>query len=436
MDPVAHIVEAWLLQDQTEPRKQRHTARRIYKRLVREHGFTGGESTVRRWIREWRQCRREVYLPLSFRPGEAAQVDWGEAQVIWGGQRVTVQLFIFRLCYSRMPFVIAFRHQRQEAFFEGHRCALETLGGVTRRAIYDNTKITVKKILEGYNQEENPAFLAFRTHYLLEADYCTPHRAHEKGLVENLVGFARRNFLVPVPEVNSEEELNELLWEGCLTYAKEHKIGPKTIWELWAEEQRHLRRLPERPFECCQYKEVVSNSYSLVRFETNGYSVPSAYAYRPLLLKAFVDRVAVYRGTQLVAEHPRLYGKNQESIRLEHYVDVLYAKPRGIYNARPAQQLPPVFLRYLDGLKKVHQKAEKILVRILLLVKSFGLDTLTVAVELALDRDIYSFEGVLSLAREVDSPCLGASARLLPEVRVQPVDLSRYNQLLAGGVGR
>ncbi|MBO8129874.1 MAG: IS21 family transposase [Peptococcaceae bacterium] len=442
MDPVKHIVDAWLLEDQKRPRKQRHTAKRIYDRLVAEYGFKGSESTVRRYVRQWKQRQKEVFLPLSFKPGEAAQVDWGEAEVILAGQQVTVQLFVCRLCYSKMPFVMAYVHQRQEAFHDAHHWAFEHLGGIPLRLIYDNTKVAVKKILPGPDREEQASFLALRTPYVFEADFCNPSRPHEKGIVENLVGFARRNFLVPLPEINSLDELNQKLWEKCRRWAREHKIEGQTVWELWHQEQQYLQVLPSHPFDACLRKEAVADSYSRVTFETNCYSVPTKYAYRSLTVKAYVNEVKIYYRDKLVAEHPRLYGKNQDSLKLEHYLSLLCKKPRGVKNARPVQELPAVFHRYLNKLRLAHPKAEKEFVKILVLLKTFNFTVLTTALEIALEQNIYHPEGVRALVKKVDAqekhfaPLATAKMKHLPLVKVAAVDIKQYNSLLPGGVTR
>ena len=170
LGPFIPVIGRWLEEDQQRPTKQRHTARRVYARLVSEFGFRGGESTVRQYVREQRP-RREVMIPLEHDPGEA-QADWGEAQVYLDGRQTKVQLFCLRLCYSKRPFVMAFLRQSQEAFFAGHVAAFEELGGVPRMITYDNLSLAVKKVLTGSRREEQREFIAFRSHYLFESNFC------------------------------------------------------------------------------------------------------------------------------------------------------------------------------------------------------------------------------------------------------------------------
>ena len=228
MDPVKAIIDQWLEQDKTQPPKQRHTAKRIHERLREEYGFHGAESTVRYYvalcalaIASQGERRRElgnvngVFIPLVYAPGQMAQVDFGEAEVIIAGEQLTAQIFRLRMCYSKQSFVMALPNQSQEAFFEGHVRAFDFLGGVPEQLVYDNLKTAVNKVLKGRDREEQVSFIAFRSHYLFESRFCTPAQAHEKGLVEGLVGYSRRNFLAPMPEEATWDDLNRYLWEKC-----------------------------------------------------------------------------------------------------------------------------------------------------------------------------------------------------------------------------
>jgi transposase len=275
-------------------------------------GYTGSESGVRRYIGQRRRERkkRQVYLPLEYDPGMDAQADWAEAQAIIAGEQVTVHLFLMRLCYSRKLFVRAFPAEKQEAFFEGHVLAFHHFGGVPHRIIYDNLKAAVLRILKGHTRQEQQSFIAFRSHFLFESRFCTPGQGHEKGGVEEGVGFSRRNFMVPLPKVASFEELNDHLVAACLADDR-RRVDRQTvtIGEAWAREKPDLLPLPEGRFECCVTKSVVLNPYSQVEFESNRYSVPSENAYRNLVLKAYPFRVDIQYLNEVIASHPRCYGK-------------------------------------------------------------------------------------------------------------------------------
>ena len=209
--PYVPMIEQWLLEDEGAPEKQRHTAHRIFARLTEEEGFTGCESNVRRYVRLRRPRRDSVFTPIRHAIGEEAQVDFGEAQVVLAGRLTTVHLFCFQLCYSGRRFVRAYRTERQEAFFDGLARALRAVGGVPKRMTFDNPKTLVKKVFRGHLREEHPHCIAFRSHSLFEGNFCNPGKGNEKGHVEGLVGCARRNALVPIPEVAFLSDLNALL---------------------------------------------------------------------------------------------------------------------------------------------------------------------------------------------------------------------------------
>src|SRR5712691_11475212 len=186
LQPFLALIDHWLEEDNTRPPKQRHTAHRIYDRLVTEFAFQGGESTIRQYVREQRPRGREVFIPLEHDPAEA-QADWGEAMVHMKGRLVKANLFCLRLCYSTRFFVKAFPRQSREAFFAGHVASFEAVSGVPRSITYDNLSSAVKKVLSGPRRQEQQEFVAFRSHHLFESVFCRPAEAHEKGLVENLV---------------------------------------------------------------------------------------------------------------------------------------------------------------------------------------------------------------------------------------------------------
>jgi transposase len=221
--PIVHQI---LEDDRQAPPKQRHTAKRIFERLRDEHGFRGGMTAVKDAVRTWKEAHREVFLPLSHPPGEA-QVDFGEAVVTCAGIEKKVALFVMTLPYSGAIFVQAFARECTETFLEGHRRAFEFLGGVPRRISYDNSAIAVIEVLKGRERKLTKEFLRLQSHYLFQEHFCLVRRANEKGHVERLVGFARRNFLVPVPQVESLETLNQQLRELCLADLAERTRGKR-----------------------------------------------------------------------------------------------------------------------------------------------------------------------------------------------------------------
>lgn len=219
IEPVRGIVEAWLEADRACPRKQRHTAQRVFERLRDEHQFAGSYSPVQRFVASWKRreglLASDVFVPLVFAPGEEAQVDWGEATVLLNGQERVLQFFCVRLAFSRATFVRAYERQDQVSFLDGHVRALEFFGGVPKRLAYDNLKTAVIRVGRGRERELNAKFVELRSWYLFDTRFCNVASGHEKGHVENLVKRVQRTFLTPLPEVSSLAELNRQLEQDC-----------------------------------------------------------------------------------------------------------------------------------------------------------------------------------------------------------------------------
>ena len=315
LDPVVAIIDGWLEADRTALRKQRHTAKRIYDRLVAEHGYTGGGSRVRQYVQQGKRAHApdgESFLPLGYAPGREAQCDWGEAVVRIGGVEQVASYFCLRLCSSLKAFVMAFPTARQECFLAGQAAGVQALGGVPARVTYDTLGSAVTTLLRGRQRVAHEQFVAFRSHYLCASHFCLPGQdgAHEKPFAETLVGSARRNFFVPVPAVASWEALNRLLAARCA--AEDHRTVPgrdRTIGDMWQEEQARLRPLPRHPYPCCRTVAVTATRQHIVTFERNRYSVASRQAGARLLLRALPWQVALSDGQTIVAEHARLYGR-------------------------------------------------------------------------------------------------------------------------------
>ena len=287
MDPYGEVIRGWLAQDVLAPPKQRHTGKRIYDRLVAEYGFAGAESSVRRVVARLRPKQPEVFIPLTAAFGQQGQVDWGQAQVEIAGTPVTVHLFCLRMRASGAPFAWAAPTEKLEAFLEGHRRAFEWLGGVPAECVYDNLKTAVLRILAGPERAEHTVFASLRAHYLFDSLFCRPGEGHEKGAVENLVGYVRRNALVPVPDFPSWEALNAHLLTWC-----ERECHRQS--ERWQQERSALRALPEQPFSCALTRLVPVSSMSLVRVDCNRYSVPCRYVGRTLRLALSTQRVELW----------------------------------------------------------------------------------------------------------------------------------------------
>src|SRR3954453_6531455 len=281
LDPFLPVIHQILEDDKKGPKKQRHTAKRIFERLRDEHGYTGGKSIVKQAVAAWRGSHAEVFVPLAHRPGEA-QVDFGEAEITLDGQPTKVALFVLTLPYSDATFCCAFPRECTEAFLEGHVRAFAFLGGVPRRISYDNLKIAVAKVTGTRARELPAAFLRLKSHSLFESHFCRVRRPNEKGHVETLVGYARRTFLVPVPAVHGGlEPLNAELEARCRDDLSRKLWGKPAIKADRLDEERPaLLPLPAEAFVAARVEPRSVDSLSLVGFDSNQYSVPTEFAHR------------------------------------------------------------------------------------------------------------------------------------------------------------
>lgn len=443
-------IDELLAENERLPRKQRRTGHKIYKAIEAE-GYSGSESSVRGYIAQRRQekKKRPVYLPLEFDPGAEAQADWGEGLAIIAGERVTAQLFYLRLNYSRRLFMMAFPCQKQEAFFLGHVEAFHHFQGVPQRISYDNLKAAVLRVLEGRNRQEQEAFIVFRSHYLFASHFCTPGQGHEKGGVEHGVGFGRRNFMVPLPEAASFEELNAYLLAQCLADDRRQVTGQQvTIGQAWEMEKPHLRPLPAHDFDCCVIRPVVLNPYSQVVFETNRYSVPTERAYRNLVLKAYPFRVDILHLNQVIASHARCYGREEDILDPLHYLPLLEQRPGAFEHVKPIrrwrQAWPPAYEQLLARLRAQWPDGRGIreFVRVLKLHGDYPAESVQQAVEQALAYGCAHADGVTLCLNQLQrperqvpvlDPSLSSEPPAWATVGLQPPDLSCYDRLLGRG---
>lgn len=247
-----------------------------------------------------------------------------------------------RLCYSCAIYVKAFLSENEECFLDGHISAFEFFGGVPKRLIFDNAKVAVKEGLGAYVSKETRRYMELQAHYVFTTDYCNPRKGNEKGLVENLVGLARRNFLVPMPQVSSIKELNLMLRSSCEAYMNHHIQGHKdSVGNNYAHEQPYLTKLPLYPYspEKCFYSTV--SSYSLIAHGTNRYSVPVAPVGKEVMVKMAATNVTIHYKGEPVAEHNRCYDKHQKIYDIKHYMPLLKMKRRALFNAAPVKQYVP-----------------------------------------------------------------------------------------------
>ena len=393
LDAVLAFIDTVLDEDRRAPRKQRHTARRIHRRILKE--FTSvsvAESTVRNYVRERKRqlglAQRETFVPQSYAWGQEAQVDWYEAWADLGGERTRLQVFAVRSMASGAAFHRAYLHATQQAFLEAHERAFAYFGGVFRVLRYDNLASAVRKILRGHRREETVRFVAFRSHWRFAAEFCTPGEGHEKGGIEGEGGYFRRNHWVPVPSADDLDALNALLLAGCREDEARVLDGrTASVGAAMAAERDHLLPRAAEGFDLAEVAFPLMDKRGCVMVKTNLYSAPVKAGIR-VEARVYAQHVEVWHAGRRVARHERCYSRRQQVLDLEHYLDVLERKPGAFAGSKPLEQWrqagrwPACYDELWDRLRARHgqQNGTRAMVAVVMLGREFGHDRLRGAV--------------------------------------------------------
>lgn len=451
LGPWMMLVRAWLVADRSAPRKQRHTARRVYQRLVAEHSATVAESTVRAFVAEVNfeldNTLGVVCVPQTHGPGEEAEVDFGEFGAYVDGVLVKCWMFCMRLSHSGRGFHVAFSHQAQEAFFEGHVLAFDYFGAVPHRVRYDNLKAAVIKVLLGRDRTENERFIALRSHYGFDSFYCIPgiEGAHEKGGVEGEVGRFRRRHLVPVPVVASMAELNELLAAGDRVDDERHIARrPSSVGVAAAGELASMRELPAEAFDAAAVLCAKVDTKGRVAVRQSFYSVPVGLARRRVTVRLGAQALEVVADGRVVARHVRSLHKGTEDLVLDHYLEILVRKPgalpgsTALAQARASGSFSATHERFwAEARRKLGDGAgTRALIGVVLLQRRLATDAVIAAMGAALsvgsvDAEVVAIEARRLADRRRPAPVvpIGTGAR---DARPVP-RLDSYDALLAAG---
>lgn len=431
------FIDAILLDDKTNPKKQHHTAKRIFERLREEHGFCGGYTIVKDYVREMTLRSQEMFVPLVHPPGHA-QNDYGEAVVVIAGVKQKTHFWAVDLPHSDAGFVKAYPTECSESFCDGHNAAFAFFGGVAQSSLYDNLRLAVAQIVGGGKRIPSRVFSELQSHYLFASRFGRPAKGNDKGKVEGLVGYVRRNFMVPIPHFPSYAAFNAYLEERCRQRLTEKLRGhTETIGERLQRDQAAFLPLPATPYDACVKIPTRVSSLSLVRHKTNDYSVPTTYGHREVLVKAYVDRVEIHCGTEKIAEHVRSYEKNDFVFDPLHYLALIEQKVNALDQARPLQGwlLPEVFgtlRRLLEA--RMGTKGKREYVQVLRLLEAFTTSEVEAAIRQALEMRAIGFDAVkhLLLCRiEKKPPRLNLDIYpYLPRAQVKTTAVSTYLSLL------
>ncbi len=438
LGPWREALDGMLLANAGKAPRERLTLIRVFEAL-RGLGYEGGYDAVRRYAKGWRRTRTAVtapaFVPLVFAPGEAYQFDWSHEIVLIGGVTVTVKVAHVRLCHSRMLFVRAYPRENQEMVFDAHDRAFAFFRGTCQRGIYDNMKTAVETIFVGRERAYNRRFLQMCSHYLVEPVACTPASGWEKGQVENQVGLVRERLFTPRVRVKSYDELNALLLDGVIAYAKAHphpEQSDTTVWQAFEAERAALVPYAGR-FDGFHAVTASVSSTCLVRFDNNRYSVAASAIGRPVEVRAYAERVEIRQDGRVVAEHARVFGRNQTVFDPWHYVPVLARKPGALRNGAPFKDW--VLPAALDRIRRKlagSADGDRQMVEILTAVLGDGLPAVEAACAEALREGVHSADVILNILARQREP-IAPVTLLTPEglrLRHEPVaDCARYDSL-------
>jgi transposase len=433
-------LEVMLAADAQRPPKEQRTAQRLHDGLVQE-GFTGSYPTVQRFVKAWREARRQgpgtVFIPQSFAPGEAYQFDWSYETVDLGGRPTPVKVAHLRLCHSRVFLAVAYLREAQEMVFDAHWRAFSLWGGSCQRGIYDNLKSAVELIFTGKARQYNRKFLQMASHYLIEPVACTPGAGWEKGQIENQVGHVRENIFTPRLRCTDLAELNALLARRCvqLAQAMPHpEQRERTRWEVFEASERALLVPLAAQFEGCAEREVRVSSTALVHVDRNRYSVDCRYAGKTVSLRTYADRIVTMAEGKIVGEHVRSFERDRTFFDPWHYVAALEKKPGALRNGAPFKDwvLPPALREMRDRLG-AKAGGDRQFVTILATIAEDGIEAVTVACELALEANAISDSYVLNALNrfkpQPNAEVVEAPQRL--QLKEEPkADVARYDVLL------
>jgi transposase len=439
LDPFVAVIDKILADDKGVHKKQQHTSKRLFERLRDEQGFTGGITIVKDYVAGWRQRSQEMFVPLVHPPGHA-QADFGEAIGIIDGMERKIHFFAFDLPHSDACFVVAYPAETTEAFCDGHVKAFAFFGGLPYSILYDNTKIAVARILGDGKRQRTRVFAELQSHYLFQDRFGRPAKGNDKGKVEGLVGFARRNFMVPVPAFESFEALNAHLADCCRKRMSERLRGyTETIGERLERDLAALRKPLPPPYDACEKVATRVSSLSLVRYRRNDYSVPTSFGHREVIVRGYVHEVVIACGSEIIARHPRSYEREDFVFDPMHYLALIEQKINALDQAAPLAdwKLPEEFATLRRLLEvRMGKKGKREFVQVLRLMETFRIEDETDAAGDAIARGAIGFDAIkhLVLCRiERRPPRLNMTVYpYLPKATVAITSARAYMDLLVG----
>lgn len=437
LGPYLKIIDGWLEDDIKSPRKQRHTGYRVYRRLVEEHGFKGSIRTVTKYVckkkKEMYQ-KTDGYLPLEHLPG-TAQADFGELIYTEGGEQKRGYYLTLSFPYSNAAFTQVFQGENQECVMEGLKRIFMYIGGVPSAILMDNMKPAVT-ILPNGEKELTEGFRRFVLHYRFEARFCNVASGNEKGNVENKIGYHRRNWFVPIPEIDNLEEFNQTLWHKAIEdLDRKHYRKKELMLNLWEQDKEKLLYLPENDFEVFRIKEAGVDKWGYVRLDDNRYAINPEFYGKQVTLKIYYDKVEIYHDHRHITSYSRCYEKDKEILDWRQYISLLCKKPGALEDVKFYNQIPKVWREHLKRAEKQERKTALILLREI--IEDNNIEAGTAALKLAGMYGKTDAESVrqcyYGLTHETFNPKPCSFSMATPAINNKP-ELSVYDKLTKGMV--
>jgi transposase len=409
MGPVEPIIDQILIDDETAPPKQRHTAAQVFRRLRDEHGYRGGYAQVQRYVLKHRRRERETFIPLGHLPGQRLEADFGHIYVDFPEGRRQIPFLVTTWAYSNCPFVLALPFERTEAILEGMVAAFDFFGCVPREVWWDNPRTVATLILLGRQRQLHPRYATLASHFSFDPHFCMPARGNEKPDAESTVKAVQRRFATPVPKVADLAELNVYFRQKCEAERErtvQSLFGPFVVGTRFAEEQALAVPLPPHRFDPCVIRPAVPvDKYQTVAFDRNRYSVPRQFAFQMVTVKGYVDRVIVVAQGQIVATHPRCLEHDTMVLDPLHYLATLSRKPGALDHAPVYRNwgLPACFADFRAELQALHGTlaGDRRFVRVLQLLGEHPLARVGKAVEACRLEHLTSAEAVIQRTRSL-----------------------------------
>lgn len=447
LGPFKPIIDEILEADEQAPRKQRHTAAQIFRRLQSEHGYTASYGQVRRYVGKHRRDRRETFIPLAHDPGQRLECDFGHIYVDFPDGRRPVPVFLAVWAHSNCPFAVAMPTERVEAILAGMVEALEFFGCVPREVWWDNPTTVVTQILKGRERKPHDRYAALASHYAFDPLFCMPASGNEKPYVENRVYDLQRRFATPVPKAADLAELNAYLRACCLKERERIVAGQaETISTRFEHDRTAASPLPDYRFDPCVHQAACVDKYQTARFDRNRYSVPRPCAFRSVTVKGYIDRVEIVADGTVVARHARCYARDQQILDPLHYLATLGRRPAALDHSRVYRdwRLPAEFAYLREVLEQRHgvPAGARQYIRVLQLLAQHPVHRVQRAIDLCGTSEAPSADRIIQKAfrlakGEVEPPAPPEGfdgPDPVMAVQVPTPDLSRFDELLSQGV--